>query len=678
LLTIMTPIRAAAVFAFTLMLVGSALASPLTLVSPNGEVTVDFDIKELPQPYLPGKRAYYRVLYKHTQLLLDSPLGLTFIGMPAFGEDLEIIGTSSEEHSSTWEDALGTRRTVPDRYRELTVRLRQKRKPFLMLNVVFRAYNEGIAFRYEIPKQDSVGRFKISSENTGFFFGHDGMAYALNLGRYNTNYEGTYEPVQLSDIQPDSIIGVPLLVHPSEGVWAAILEADLENYGGMYLGGTRGAFTWLTTKISPHEDRVDVVAVGSTPARTPWRVVLVNANPGGLIESDYLMLNLNPPSRIEDASWITSGNAVWDNDPFDKSTETMKHYIDFASSHGIPYLLTDVGWAKKDLETPTKGVHPDQWAQILPELGWSPVEDLMHPIPKIDMPEVLAYAKQKHVKVMLWIHWTSARDQMEKVFPFYEHMGLAGFKVDFMNDVPDDQTTVKFYHDLTQLAAEHHLVIDFHGAYKPTGLRRTYPNLITREAVMGLEYNSVSSQAGPEHEVTLPFTRMLAGPMDYTPGCFNNATKEQFKPGKGMCQGTRAHQLAMYVVFFSPIQMIDATLAEIQNAQGFEFIENVPAVWDETKVIAGEPGKFIIVARRAKDVWYLGGMTNWGARDVDVPVAFLSGLPYQLKLFTDGPHADRDAKELRIGTQRISSASTITIHMAPGGGFAAILTPEKQ
>jgi alpha-glucosidase len=675
--TLMRPIKYASLALLFAIAALSQLtyAQQLSLKSPDGSLEIRFEQKSLGQPYLAGSRPYYRVLFHDKAILDDSPLGLTFAGFPSVDKDLEVIGHEQSEHNSSWQDSFGTRHDVPDHYREMTVQLKQRSAPSITINVVFRAYDRGVALRYEIPKQVALNEFALSSEQTTFFFPADANAFGLNPGRYNSNYEGNYKPISLGQIQPASIIALPFLVHATPEAWAAILEADLEDYGGMYLGGIPGAPNALISKISPHSDRSDIVASGSLPAKTPWRVILVSGTPGGLIESDYIVLNLNPPSQIHDISWISPGIAVWDNDPFDKSTATMKRYIDFAANHHIQYLMTDVGWAQKNKQKPTSGVHPDQWQEILPEMVWAPVEDLMHPLPQIDLPEVLSYAKQRNVKVLLWIHWTSARDQMQQVFPHYGSMGLAGFKVDFMGDVPDDQTIVKFYRDLTELAAQNHLVIDFHGAYKPTGLRRTYPNLITREAVMGLEYDSVSRDADPVHEVTLPFTRMLAGPMDFTPGCFNNATREQFVPGKGMCQGTRARQLALYVVFFSPLQMIDASLTELQDAKGLEFIQQVPGVWDETKVLSGNPGQYILIARRRGDKWYIGGLTNWEARDVDVHLDFLGSSAYTLNLYSDGDAADKNAKDLKVETKQLTRTSHLAIHMAPGGGFAGVFVP---
>lgn len=666
------------VCALTIMLAGTVIGAPLTVQSPNGKVTVAFDLQELSRPHFGGLRPYYRIYYENVQVLTDSPLELRFVGLPDLFNDLRISGSSRSEHSGNWDNPFGAQREIPDNFRELTVHLERTQSPSFHVDIIIRAFNEGVAFRYRVPQQTGFSHFTIAAENTGFFFAQAGIGYALNLGRYNSNYEGNYKPVPLMGIQPSSIIGVPLLVHPSTGPWAAILEADLSEYGGMYLAGVPDAPNALISKISPHETRVDEVANTTAPSSTPWRVILLDSAPGGLIEKSYLILNLNPPSAVGDTSWITTGSAVWDNDPFNKTTAKMEQFIDFAAKHHLPYDLTDVGWAQKNTARPFLPVRPDQWVGILPELGWSPVEDILHSIPAINLPEVIAYAKSRHVKVMLWIHWTSARGQMKEAFPFYEKLGLAGFKIDFMNDVPDDQSTVELYHDMAKYAAEHHLVIDIHGAYKPAGLRRTYPNLITREAVMGLEYDGVSRQADPEHEVTLPFTRMLAGPMDYTPGCFNDVTQDEFTPGKGTCQGTRAHQLALYVVFLSPLQMINSDLADLNNGEGLSFIEQVPTVWDKTKVLAGEPGQLIVIARKKGDDWYIGGLTNWTARDFDVSLDFLHQGRYHIKTFADADDADRNATSVKVTTSDAGPTDHLRIHAVPGGGFAASLVPVNR
>jgi alpha-glucosidase len=642
-------------------------AEALKVASPDGKLEISFALKSNPQPYLPGERAYYRVTYQGVPVLTDSPLGLDFEGAAPLDHDFEIVGTDLHSGDTTWTNAFGALRNVPDHYNQLTVSLQEKQSPGRRVDLIFRAYNEGAAFRYFLPQQATLEKFTLMAENTGFYFARDASAFALNLGRFNTNNEGEYRRTSLNQIKPASIINLPLLVEIPGGPWVGLLEADLTDYAGMYVGGVPGFENALVSKLSPGPMRMDQVVVGSTPKASPWRVLLINDRPGGLIESNYLILDLNAPSAIEDTSWIEPGKAAWDwwsgsfarNVSFKPgmNTATMKHYIDFAAAHHLQYMLVDAGW--------------------YPAKDYTHPESILTYVPEVNIPEIIAYAKQKDVKVLLWVYWGALDKQMDQALDLYAKWGAAGIKVDFMDR--DDQQMVNFYERVVRKAAEHHLVVDFHGAYKPTGLRRTYPNLLTREGVMGMEYSKWSDRVTPEHDVTLPFTRMLAGPMDYTPGCFNNATREQFKPRmiEPMCQGTRAHQLAMYVVYLSPLVMLSDYPESYDNKPGMEFLEKVPTVWDETKVLNGEPAQFVTIARRKGDSWYLGAMTNWDARDLDVPLRFLGDYEYDAQIFADGANADKDATSLAISTRRVKAGDKLTLHLAPGGGAAVIFAPAR-
>ena len=433
----------------------------------------------------------------------------------------------------------------------------------------------------------------------------------------------------------------------------------------MYVGGVPGFEHALVSKLSPGRTRMDEVVIGSTPKATPWRVLLINDRPGGLIESNYLILDLSSPSAIGDTSWIVPGKAAWDwwSGDYDENvnfqpgmnTATMKHYIDFAAEHHLEYMLVDAGWCpgKDDLNADN---------------------NILAYRPEVNVPEIVAYGKQKGVKVMLWLYWGALNKHMDEALDLYAKWGVAGVKVDFMDH--DDQEMVNFYERLVRTAAENHLVVDCHGAYKPTGLRRTYPNLLTREGVMGLEYNKWSDRSTPEHNVTIPFTRMLAGPMDYTPGCFNNATKEQFKAREinPMCQTTRAQQLAMYVVFESELAMLSDYPEIYDHTPEMEFLDKVPTVWDETKVVNGEPSKYVTIARRHGDNWFLGAMTNWDPRDMEIPLSFLGAGEFEAQIFADGADADKVATSVAISKKQVKAGDKLTIHLAPGGGAAVIFT----
>ncbi len=639
----------------------------LTVSSPDGNLTIAMALKALPQPYLPGERAYYRVSYKGQPVLADSPLGLDFQGARPLDRNFDVTGTDRQSHDGSWDNAFGTKRTVPDRYNELTVRLKEREAPGRRVDLVFRAYDEGVAFRYFLPEQEALGKFVLASENTGFYFAGDGAAYALNMGRFDSHYESEYPRIALADIKPASLINLPLLVETSAGPWAALLEADLTDYAGLYVGGVAGVANGLTSRLSPLPRKIDQAVVGATPKATPWRVLMVGPTPGSLVQNNYLILNLSAPCALADTSWIKPGKAAWDwwSGSFARNvgftpgmnTATMRHYIDFAGAHGFEYMLIDAGWYAMSRDSAN--------------------DDLTVHVPEVDIPALLAQARSKNVKIILWVEWRPLDRQMDKALALYEQWGVAGIKVDYMNR--DDQEMVNFYERCVRAAAEHHLVVDLHGAYKPTGLRRTYPNLLTREGIMAMEYNKWSERITPEHDVTAAFTRMLAGPMDYTPGAFRNAARGKFKPLdiEPMSQGTRAHQLAMYVVYESPLAMLADHPAAYEGQPGLEFIERVPTVWDDTRILDGRPAEFIAVARRNGDAWYIGAMTNWDARELAIPLGFLAPGAYDVRLFADGAAAAEDGTSIDVTTERVESGGRLAVRLAPGGGLAAILTPVK-
>jgi alpha-glucosidase len=642
-------------------------AKPYAAASPDGSLEISLSLASKPQPYLPGERLYYRVAYKSAPVLDDSPLGLDLLGAPALDSSFEVLKVEKRSEDSRWENAFGAQRIVLDRYNETVVSLREKTAPYRRLDVVLRAYDGGVAFRYILPEQEALTEFTIASETTGFHFAADGFAYALDMGRFNTYNEGEYVRRPLADIKPASIIDLPLLVEmPASGLWAALLEADLTDYAGLYVGGVAATPNALVAKLSvPPNRRADQAVVGRTPKAMPWRLLLVGPDPARFIESNDLVLNLSAPCAIADTSWIRPGKAAWDwwsgsyatGVPFKPgmNTATMKHYIDFAAGHGFEYMLVDAGWAP---------MSPD-----------GRIEDILRFRPEVDVPGIIAYGKRKGVATLLWVEWRALDRHMDEALALYEKWGAAGIKVDYMNR--DDQDMVNYYEKVVRKAAEHRLTVDFHGAYKPTGLRRTYPNLLTREGVMGLEYSKWSERVTPEHDVTIPFTRMLAGPMDFTPGAMRNAAKGVFQARDiaPMSQGTRAHQLAMYVVYESPLVMVSDYPEAYEGQPGVEFIEKVPVVWDETRALAGRPGTHIILARRKGETWYVGAMTNGDARDIPVELGFLGVGDYEAQIFADGPDAATDGTSLAVEKKRVMAGDSLALRLAPGGGAAIILTP---
>jgi alpha-glucosidase len=397
---------------------------------------------------------------------------------------------------------------------------------------------------------------------------------------------------------------------------------------------------------------------------------MIADNPGRLVESN-LVVNLNPPSAIADTSWIKPGKTLWDwwnaGKPNGKSNETAKYCIDFCARNKIEYMLLDGGWSK------VIGTMPG-------DVGYSfrGRMDLTESIPAIDVPTVMAYAKSKNVGIWVWAHFRDVNDQMETAFAQFEKWGIAGVKIDFLDR--SDQWMVNFYRKAAKTAAEHHLMLDFHGAFKPDGMRRTYPNVLTREGVMGAEYNSWSARVTPRHNVTLPFTRMLAGPMDYTPGGFDNVTKENFAVGHEAAltvMGTRTHQTAMFVVYESEFQIISDSPAAYEGQKELEFLKAVPASWDETRFLNGAPGKYITLARRSGNEWYVGGMTDWDARDIDLPLSFLGSGAYSAEIYSDGPTAATQPKDSVVETRRVNAQTVLKLKLAPGGGSAIRLVPVR-
>jgi alpha-glucosidase len=337
----------------------------------------------------------------------------------------------------------------------------------------------------------------------------------------------------------------------------------------------------------------------------------------------------------------------------------MNHYIDFSAESGLEYMLIDAGWAKRGTGANDSG------------------SDLTQTNPNIDMPAILAHAREKNVGVWLWAHWSDINRQMDEVFPLFQTWGVKGVKIDFMDR--DDQWMVNFYRRVLRKAADHHLMIDFHGAFKPDGVRRTWPNLMTREGVMGLEYNKWSARITPDHNVTLPFTRMLAGPMDYTPGGFRNTTREQFEARnlRPMVMGTRAHQLALYPIFESAFQMVSDYPKAYKGQKDFDFIKAVPAVWDETRVVNGRPGDFITVARRRGREWHVGCITGWHPNEYDVALEFLGPGDFVADIYADAPDAGTDPTHTTREEKKVTASTVLHVKMASGGGQAIRIRPAQ-
>ncbi|UCE19484.1 MAG: glycoside hydrolase family 97 protein [Gemmatimonadota bacterium] len=604
----------------------------------------------------------YSIIFNNKVLLSESHLSLRLRGGD-FSKSLEITNVRRETHDETYDLVVGKSKHVRNHYNEAVISLQEKSGQRRKLDVIFRVYNDGVAFHYSFPEQSTLRDFEILAEHSEFRFLENYICWALELKGFTTNYEDVFGQKTIGAIEPDTLVGLPLTVEIDDGPFLAITEANLRDYAGMYLEAIDGEEYALRSSLSPLPNEDGVCVKGSPPHRSPWRVIMIGEKPGDLIESN-IIINLNEPCAISDPSWIKPGKVAWpwwsartvtDVD-FEggMNTSTMKHYIDFAAEFKLEYLLIDAKWY---------GAHKD------------PAQDITTTIPEIDMPHILGYAKERNVDVILWLNWQNTRDQMDRAFPLYEKWGVKGVKVDYMNR--DDQEMVDFYHQVVKKAAEHHLLVDFHGSYKPTGMRRTYPNCLTREGVLGLEHTKWSTRVTPEHNVTIPFTRMLAGPMDYTPGAFHNVTETQFRAQyeSPMAMGTRCHHLSMFVVYESPLQMCSDYPGAYRGQPGAELLKVVPASWDATRVLAGKIGDYIAVARKHGDEWFIGAMTDWEPRSLKLPLKFLDDREYSALIYADGTEAKEIPSSITQKTIKVRGVDSLSAAMAPGGGYVVHLTP---
>jgi alpha-glucosidase len=641
--------------------------APLRVTSPNGQIVFVLFEGQAAKGATASTGLRYAVEFHGKQMIAESKLGLEPTGQPALGPGMRNMGAEIGSTDHTYTIPVGKTSSVRDHYNSLHANYEDEQGRKLAIEV--KVFDDGAAFRYVVPDQPGLKQVKIAHEDTEFTYAKDATTYPLILEGYQSSWEDEYQERLVGGLHHDWLVGLPLLAEEPGIGWVAITEANIDNYAGMYLRKGKGRFE-VKADLSPRVDEPEVAVEATTPFSSPWRVLMIGDEPGRLIESN-IVLNLNPPSKIADESWIKAGKSAWDwwsgqaapsvSFKTGMNTATMKHYIDFASASGFPYMLIDAGWA----------VAP---ARSGPE-DYEALADITKVVPEVDMPELLRYAKEKNVKLWLWSHWTSVDKYMDQAFPQFEKWGIAGVKIDFMNR--DDQWMVDFYHRVVESAAAHHLMIDFHGAYKPDGLRRTYPNLITREGVMGKEYLKWSARTGPVHNTTLPFTRMLAGPMDYTPGAFGNSNRENFvgRNFEPMGLGTRAHELALYVVLESPFMMVSDYPEHYQGQKAFDFIKQVPATWDEVRVIGGRPMKNITLARRSGNDWFVGSITNWDERTVKVPLDFLGAGKYVAEIYADAADAAQEATHSTFTRQNVDKNTVLDVHMVSGGGNAIWIHP---
>ncbi len=651
-------------------LAGAAEAETVTTTSPNGRVQLSVETAPAALSYtiaLDGKA-----------FIAPSPLGLTLDTADLASRAYTMTGHTGTTVNDTYNIVAGKARTAADHYSQSDMTFQDAKGT--VFHLVVRAYDSGVAFRWVLPAQSGLTAFKVKGEKTRFDFAGDYDCWGSNIGRYNSSFEGEYDPVKASAIRNIHLYMAPLVCKTGTGdTTFALAEAGKSDYPGAFFTGRGDGGLGVELSLSPRIDNsVDVhynqIAADVTmPAggfRTPWRVVMIGDHPGDLTASTLIPM-LGAPSKIADTSWIKPGKTAWDwwngwNVPVahpGPNLDSYKAYIDFAAAMNLQGIMIDEGWYKGT------GIEPN------------PQADPTQPLPAMEMPALLAYARSKHVAVWLWIQSTHLDAHMDEALALYQQWGIAGIKVDFMNR--NDQQMVEWYTKLLSKAADHHLMVDLHGAYPPDGLLRTWPNFITQEGVLGAENNKWSTRITATHNVTLPFTRMILGPMDYTPGGFHAITSADFARQVDFTHPsvmtTRGQAVAMYVVYDSPLQMVSDAPSAYKNADGSwadgaAFIRQVPTTWDETRVLAGDIGQYIVTARRKGDTWYIGAMTNENARTVTVPLDFLGNGTYGADILEDGA----DINHLKGTKAPVMKGGTLSLSLAGSGGAVAVISPAAK
>ncbi len=666
----MTHLISAILVAFALTV--SAQSRSVTLKSPDGNLETMIET---------GQKLTFTIRHGGDFIAGPCTIGMKLSDGSSFGENPVLRKSKQNTVRAVIKSPVYKRKSISDEYNELVLTFRGD------YEVIFRAYNEGVAYRFVSNKKKP---FQVTNEEATFAFDGNHHGYFPYVNRpegssfeeqlYNS-FENTYTYTTLAEVDKRRLVFLPVLVETGSGKKVVVTESDLEDYPGMYVRNADGGNT-LTSYFAAYpgrtekgghnqlqqivRERENYIARVNGPRSFPWRVLQIAAEDKELADSD-LVYKLASPSRVTDVSWIRPGKVAWDwwNDwnirgvdfVAGVNTDTYKHYIDFAAENKIEYVILDEGWAV-NLKA-----------------------DLFQIVPEIDLKAILSYARSKNVDIILWAGYNAFAPDMDNICRHYAAMGVKGFKVDFMDR--DDQEMVNFYYEAAKVAARHKLLIDFHGAYKPTGLNRTYPNVINFEAVHGLEQMKWQPPTVDQvtYDVTIPFIRMLAGPMDYTQGATRNATRSSYRPvfSEPMSQGTRCRQLAGYVIFEAPLTMLsDAPSNYRDEPEMTQFISAVPTVWDQTLVLSGKVAEHIVIARQSGNTWYVGGMTNWDKRTLEIELSFLPAGDYSAEIFMDGVNAHRNARDFATRKISVNATSKLTLPLAPGGGYAVRITPVSQ
>ncbi|MCQ2320133.1 MAG: glycoside hydrolase family 97 protein [Bacteroidales bacterium] len=637
-----------------------------TLQSPDKDITIKVKV---------GDNLTYSVTHNGTVVLAESVIAMKLDNGTVLGEKPILKSEKTVENAEKIAANFYKRNEIDNHYCQMTLAFKGN------YSVIFRAYNDGVAYRFVTDFKKPI---IIENETADFNFDADYTAHIPYVNarkgdgdfiqqQFFTSFENLYTITPLSKMESDRLVFLPAMVELKDGKKAVITESDLEDFPGLLLRNETGksGFSAIHAAYPKTEiqgghnnlqyvvtEREKYIAKVQGKRNFPWRCIVISENDAELADSD-MVYKLASPCRVSDVSWIQPGKVAWDwwnawniyNVDFKAGINnyTYKYYIDFASKYGIEYVILDEGWAV-NLQA-----------------------DLMQVVPEIDLQELVNYGKERNVGIVLWAGYAAIDKDMENVCKYYSEMGVKGFKVDFMDR--DDQKVVDFYYRMAEMAAKYHLFVDFHGAYKPTGLSRTYPNVLNYEGVFGLEQAKWDNDDDlVTYEVTIPFIRMVAGPFDFTQGAMNNANKNNFRAiyTEPMSQGTRCRQLAEYVIFESPFNMLcDSPTNYLKEDECTRFIANVPTTWDETVVLDGKVGEYIVVARKKGFRWYIGAITNWEERDLVIDLKPLNGGAKSGHIYRDGPNANNVAKDYVSETAQVMG-NKVKVHLAKGGGMVLV------
>ncbi|MCQ2304844.1 MAG: glycoside hydrolase family 97 protein [Bacteroidales bacterium] len=637
-----------------------------TLQSPDKDITIKVNV---------GDNLTYSVTHNGTVVLAESAIAMKLDNGTVLGEKPILKSEKTVENTEKIAANFYKRNEIDNHYCEMSLSFKGN------YSVVFRAYNDGVAYRFVTDFKKPI---IIENETADFNFDADYTAHIPYVNarkgdgdfiqqQFFTSFENLYTITPLSKMESDRLVFLPAMVELKDGKKAVITESDLEDFPGLLLRNETGksGFSAIHAAYPKTEiqgghnnlqyvvtERENYIAKVQGKRNFPWRCIVISENDAELADSD-MVYKLASPCRVSDVSWIQPGKVAWDwwnawniyNVDFKAgiNNDTYKYYIDFASKYGIEYVILDEGWAV-NLQA-----------------------DLMQVVPEIDLQELVNYGKERNVGIVLWAGYAAIDKDMENVCKYYSEMGVRGFKVDFMDR--DDQKVVDFYYRMAETAAKYHLFVDFHGAYKPTGLSRTYPNVLNYEGVFGLEQAKWDNDDDlVTYEVTIPFIRMVAGQFDFTQGAMNNANKNNFRAiyTEPMSQGTRCRQLAEYVIFESPFNMLcDSPTNYLKEDECTQFIANVPTTWDETVVLDGKVGEYIVVARKKDFRWYIGAITNWEERDLVIDLKPLNGGAKSGHIYRDGPNANNVAKDYVSETAQVMG-NKVKVHLAKGGGMVLV------